>query len=1133
MIDLHLQPKLHKSLTLFLLLLTACTNAPTSTTNIKETSPVATTEIAAQAANTSQSQSSLPTQYAANNTFRFENLTVDDGLSQNGANSIIQDSKGFMWFGTQDGLNRYDGNSFTVYKHDPENPTSISDNWILTILEDRQGTLWIGTFSGGLNSYNRELDQFTSYQHDPGDNTSLSNNEVLTLLEDSSGTLWVGTRNGLNKLDRQTQTFAHYQFNPDDAQSLSGDAVLSIYETKGDDLWIGTDKGLNLFDPIMETSTRFQHDPNDSESISNNVVYSIYEEQSGELWVGTDHGLNKFDYQSERFVHYQTDLNDPHSLSDNGVRMIYEDYSGGLWIATYGGGLNQFDRDRDQFTRHQPNITDPHSLSHQAVLALYQDQEGVLWIGTEGAGINKIYLAGLHFANFKYNPNDPNSLSNSDVRGIHEDQSGHLWVATNDGLNRFDPETGHWHRYYHDPADSLSLSSNVISDVFEDQSGRLWIGTFDAGLNLKEPNKDEFIHYQATPEDPTSLSNNFVTGIFQDRDGVIWVGTFENGLNRYNEESDSFTHYQTDPTDPNSLPSNAVFSIYEDRQGALWIGMIGAGLAEFDRETEQFTYYPSDAQNENSLSNGVVTSLFEDEAGVLWIGTVGGLNKLDPQREKFTHYREKDGLPNDTILGILQDEQGNLWLSSNNGLSKFNPQTETFVNYDESNGLQSQEFNGLSYHQNDSGLMFFGGINGLNVFSPDKLQGNNAMSPPVVLTSLTRGGEALETADSLENSTEITLNWPANFFEFEFAVLSYANPEENEYAYMLEGFEESWNHLGNRHYGRYTHLPGGTYTLRLIGSNNDGVWNENGRSLIITVVPPFWQTGWFLASIILLFIGSVFVGVRLRIRNVETRSRELELLVAERTAKLSQTNVLLEQEITERQQVEAELARIAAADAVIEERNRLARELHDSLTQSLHGATLMAEAGQRLVETGDLERAKGYLVRLGEISHQALKEMRLLVYELRPLALEEFTLTEALQQRLDTVERRAGVIVQLVVADDLIDLPDAIEETLYRIAQEALNNALQHAGSTAVVVRIDVTGASPEQQVTLELSDNGAGFDVNKLDNQGGIGLSSMKERAENLGGDLTVHSSPGEGTQVKVILDIPPDTADVEEGTE
>ena len=954
-------------------------------------------------------------------------------------------------------------------------------------------------------------------------------------------------------------------------------------------------------------------------------------------------------------------------MSNNEVRVIYEDQSGTLWVGTYGGGLNQFDRDREHFTRYLPNINDPHSLSHQAVLALHQDQEGVLWIGTEGGGLNKLYLAGLKFANFKYNPDDPNSLSSSDVRGIHEDQAGHLWVATNDGLNRFDPQTGQWHRYRHDPDDPASLSSDIIGDLYEDRSGRLWIGTFDAGLNLKEPASKEFIHYQANPNDPTSLSDDFVTSLYEDRDGVFWIGTFDGGLNRYDAQSDSFTNYQADPDDPHSLPSNTIYSLYEDRQGTLWIGLFGAGLAEFDRESERFTHYQADAQDENSLSNNLVTSFLEDEAGDLWIGTSGGLNKLDQQRENFTQYREKDGLPNDTVLGILEDGQGNLWLSTNNGVSKFNPQAETFINYDESDGLQSQEFSGWSYFQNSDGLIFLGGINGLNAFSPAEFQ-DNATIPPVVLTALTQNGESLDTAVSIENVNEITLNWPANFFEFEFASLSYANPDENEYAYMLEGFDEDWNRVGNRQYGRYTNLPGGTYTLRMIGSNNDGVWNEEGASLALTVVPPFWSTWWFRALGLLAMLAVVIGGFRLRVRSVEARSRQLELQVDSRTRELAALNdvaavvsrsldlqqilanalnktleimgieagviYLLQEEdeiltiavhqgldeqfaseidnlqvgegfsgrvvqsaeplvvpelavdprltrsvvsesvfnslavvpLISRAQVLGTLAVIARGRrdfsdqdiklltsigdqigvavenaqlyeqaqqaAVMEERQRLARELHDSVTQSLHGSTLMAEAAVRIAATGDLERTRGYLTRLGEISQQALKEMRLLVYELRPLALADVTLVEALQQRLDAVERRAGIEVRLE-ADEALDLPDTTEETLYRIAQEALNNALQHASPTSVVVSIHVTGEPPEQQVVLEVSDDGAGFDVNALGDQGGIGMASMKERAEKLGGNLVVHSSPGEGTQVKATLDVQSAATDSEEETE
>ncbi len=1053
---------------------------------------------------------------------RFEHITVEDGLSQNGAFAILQDSDGFMWFGTQDGLDKYDGKNFTAYRHDPDNSNSLSDNWIWAIHEDHLGALWIGTLSGGLDRYDRELDQFTHYQHDPDNPQSLSHNEILAIYEDPDGVLWIGTRGGLDRFDRETEIFTRYQHNPDDLQSLSADAVLSIYETLDGILWVGTEGGgLSRFDRETETFTHFSNDPNDSQSLSDNNVLVIYEDPFEVLWIGTDGGgLNRFDRETETFAHYQYDPDDRNSLSHNSVRAIYEDPSVALCIGTDGGGLHRFDRETENFTHYQYDPSDPKSFSHLSVYEIYQDREGVLWIGTYGGGLNKLFLGGLNFTYFNHNPNDPNSLSNSDIRGIYQDKSGLLWVGTNAGLNRFDQKTGQWRHYQHDPDDPFSISSDIVGDVYQDQDGLLWVGTYDNGLNSFDPQTERFTRYQDDPDDPTRFKGSTVSEIYQDQQGILWIGTLDEGLNSYDPETGSFTHYQADPNDPDSIYSDNIFSVYEDQQGWLWIGTFGDGLNKFDRENDKFTHFQFDPNDSSSLSNNLVTAIFEDRGGTLWIGTAGGLNKFDPQTETFVHYREKDGLANDLVIGILEDDGGNLWLSTNHGLSRFNPRTETFKNFDVNDGLQSNEFNGMAYHKSESGEMFFGGIRGLNAFHPDRIQENNPYLPPVALTRLTQGGEEMDLGQSNNNITEVTLNWPNNFFEFEFAALSYAHPEENQYAYLLEGLDDDWIDMGTRGYGRYTHLPGGSYTLRVIGSNNDGIWNEQGASVRINVIPPIWETWWFRGAILLILVGGVIGGYRLRVRSVEARSRELEKLVEERTTELSRTNVLLVREIADRKQAEAELAKRAADDAVVEERRRLARELHDSITQSLHGSTLLAEAGQRLAKAGDLERTRGYLTRLGEISQQALKEMRLLVYELRPFALKEIGLIGALQQRIDAVERRAGVEAQLSVEGE-IELPEIVEDALFRIAQEALNNALKHAKPTSVVVTLRVEGETPEQHVMLEVADDGVGFDAYAVGETGGIGLVSMRERTEKLGGDLVVRSTPGKGTSVKAIVEL------------
>jgi signal transduction histidine kinase len=420
-------------------------------------------------------------------------------------------------------------------------------------------------------------------------------------------------------------------------------------------------------------------------------------------------------------------------------------------------------------------------------------------------------------------------------------------------------------------------------------------------------------------------------------------------------------------------------------------------------------------------------------------------------------------------------------------------------------GLQSNEFNAGACYVNENGELFFGGIDGFNAFFPENIRDNPTI-PPVVLTSLVHGDEQVNLEQDGKDQTEITLKWPDNSFEFTYAALSYAQPEKNQYAYYLEGFEETWNEVGTRQFGSYTNLSGGTYTLRVKGSNNDGVWNNIGTSLTITVVPPFWGTLWFRGLVLLAVLGILYGGYRLRVRTLEMRERELESLVEQRTAELLETQ---------------EALRLSELDkAITEERSRLARELHDSVTQSLHSSTLMAEAGQRLAGVGEIERARGYLVRLGEISQQALREMRLLVYELRPLALRGIGLVGALQQRLDAVERRSGIDVQLSIEEDP-ELPRNIEEELFRVAMEALNNALKHANPSTVTVTLQKVESRATPCVELAIIDDGTGFDPDANDDIGGLGLISMQQRIENLGGDLTIISAPGEGTQVKVCVEL------------
>ncbi len=1017
-----------------------------------------------------------------------------------------------MWFGTESGLNKYDGYNFTLYQHNPDDSNSLISNWTSALLEDDSGLIWIGTNDGGLDHYNRKLDQFTHYQHDPDDPFSLSSDEITALYQDRNGELWIGTGGGLDRFDQENERFIHYQHDPDNPNSLSSNAVSSIYEDQDGTFWVGTaNGGLNRFERENKRWQHYRNDPSDLHSLSHDNISEIYQDQSGTLWIGTNGGgLNRlalsdiegFEPENQQFIHYQHDPSDRDSLSEDAITVIYQDREGVLWIGTYAGGLNSFDPKKETFAHYQNIPGDPHSLSSNAIRSIFQDREGVLWFGTQSGGVSKLDVDKWNFAHYKNDPDNPNSLNDNMVWSLNQDQDGAIWIGTMfGGLNRFDRGTGTWNHYLHDPDDPGSLSNDWAAAIYIDPLDVLWVGT-RSGLDRFDPQtgsalgEGTFTHFQADPDAPPQSRSNDITAIYPGQDGDFWIGTSD-GLYQFDREDESWSHhYYPDADDPESQ-SNIVLSILEDQDGVLWLGTIGGGLNRFDPENETFTDYKNDPDNPHSLSNDIVLSLIQDHADALWIGTPDGLNKFDQETETFTVYREKDGLANDNVYCMAEDESGHIWLSTNQGLSRLDPQKEIFRNYDMTNGLQSNEFNITSCYVGDQAEMLFGGVNGFNAFFPDQIQDNSAL-PPIVLTSLAQDGEQVDLGIAIDHVTEVTFKWPDDSFEFEFAALSYAHPEKNQYAYLLDGFDENWNEIGTRRYGKYTNLPGGTYTLRLRGSNNDGLWNEDGAAVKVTIVPPFWATWWFRCIILLVLVGGVYCGYRLRLRNLETRSRELEIQVKERTAELMQAKEVLMQNEMEK--------------AITAERNRLARDLHDSVTQALYSQTLYAEAAARLLSAGEAQTAAEHVNEMQHTAQQALQEMRLLIFELRPSVLAEEGIVSTLQIRLELVEERCGFTTEFKVAGE-IELPSNIEEGLYWISQEALNNIVKHAQASQVSVMLQ----QEPHTIILEILDDGGGFDPEKQSNSGGLGLRGIQERVDQLGGQITIESQPEKGTRVHV----------------
>ena len=893
---------------------------------------------------------------AQNQPVKFEHITPEHGLSNSQILCILQDRQGFMWFGTLDGLNKYDGYSFTVYKHDPANPKSLSDNSISSLCEDRSGVLWIGTTGGGLNKFDRETNTFTSYQHDSENPNSLSVNDVRAVHEDSSGVLWIGTwGGGLNKLvlsssasksepelkDDETNqaAFTHFVHDANDPNSLSNNIVYTICEDRSGVLWIGTiGGGLNKFDQEQQIFTSYNEEHDD---VDNNILFKVFEDHDGMLWIGSAAGgLNRFNRETGKFTSYLHDPNDPKSLSHNRVISIAEDHLGALWVATLYGGLNRFDKENEEFLHFQHNSELPHSLNSEFIISLFADRSGALWIGTQGGGVNKLDREKQKFQHYAYNRFDSTGLSSRVVTSLYEGGSGTLWLGTlGGGPNRFDGKTGTFTHFAHILGQIPSQLGNIFS-IHEDRLGVLWIATWSGLFRIdpKDHNTKNFKRYESEINNPNSLSGSHVLTIHEDSSGVLWFGTayglnrferksdsfkrflpdpkgkvswlenavwkicedrFKNlwlfpqlemgGINRFDRATETFTHYRHDANQPSSLSDNQVYSILEDRFGTLWVGTRN-GLNQYDRSIDGFIHYQYDPQNQFSLSNNSIRAIYEDSAGTLWIGTNAGLNRLERLNETFVRFGKKEGLATNEVRDILEDGKKNLWLITDKGLSRFNPQIKFFKNYDQSDGLQGRELD--KFHKGAiSGVMYIGGFNGLNVFHPDSIR-ENPYIPPMALTRSTRfnADDAQGSAimdESISSKKQVELSYKDNILTFEFAALSYLNNAKNQYAYKLEGFNDNWIHLGTKREVTFTNLDPGDYTLRVKGSNNDGIWNEEGASLKITITPPWWKTTWAYALYVLCAASLLYGLRRYEMNRLRLKSQlELEHVEAEKMKEL-------------------------------------------------------------------------------------------------------------------------------------------------------------------------------------------------------------------------------------------------------
>lgn len=832
--------------------------------------------------------------FGQNNTIKFTRISLKEGLSQSTVNSILQDKRGFMWFATQDGLNRYDGYTFTVFKHSLQDTNSISNNFIHAIVEDVYGNIWAAT-DAGLNCYNPETQKFTRYFAQPNNKNWLGSNTIHALAADKNGNIWVGTADaGLYYFDVKAKLFKAYKSDFSDS-TISSNAIQSLFIDKNENLWIGTvGGGLNFFDSKYRKFKVYQENGKET-SISNNLIWSVIQDSEGFIWVGTNDGLNRLDIKSQTIKHFKNKPGDVFSLSNNVVKSILEDNLGNIWVAT-SGGLNRLNKATATFTRfqHQPYIQS--SLSNDNLFSLYQDRTGIMWVGTN-KGISKFDNTKQNFIHYRNIPYEENTINNDVIWSIYEDSQGILWVGTEEGLNRIDRKQFKVKHYKHGASKRNVKYNEYIFSLFEDSDGVLWVGT-DAGLYTFNKSAEKFNLFKTVAKELSPLEEKRVYYIFEDTNKNLWVGTKE-GLYIIDKSRKNIQHFINNPDDSLSISNNIIRVIIKDKNDNIWIGTNGGGLNKaivIEKEGEINVHFKSYQAAKGSINNNIILSIYEDKNGFFWIGTYGGgLNRFDPSTGSAEAFTEKNGLSNDVVYSVYSDSKSNLWMSTNKGISMFNPKTRQFSNYFENDGLQSNEFNIGAHFQSKKGELFFGGINGFNCFFPDKIS-INTIPPQVVLTNFQIFNKPIYPGDNsplkkaISETEELVLSYKDDVITFEFAALHYSSPEANRYAYMMEGFDEGWNYVDTRRQASYTNLDPGTYTFRVKASNSDGVWNENGVSLTVIITPPFWMRWWFRIAFILGAIGIVFYFYRRRINRISSQKKYLEKLVRERTMEVVQQN---------------------------------------------------------------------------------------------------------------------------------------------------------------------------------------------------------------------------------------------------
>lgn len=785
-----------------------------------------------------------------------------------------------MWFGTSDGLNRYDGSKATIYKNNPNKKNSISDNYINCIYEDADHKLWIGT-SYNLNRFDPVTNTFTQFKLGNYKKSSTAVGDYITAISGyDKDNIWVGTfGGGLDLLNIRTGTARHFKHDPVHT-SLSSDTIYCIYSDTHKNLWLGTQRGVSFLDAAKLTAQPYIIKGVDN---SNNIV-SIAGDHENNLWIGLDAiGIGVLNPVNKNFRLYTHNDNDPGSISTSLYLQVYVDKKDNVWIGTINEGLNLFNPKNNSFYKYYPQPENAGSLSNTTVSAIFDDNQGNLWIGTHRGGLN-LYTA--EFDKFKlYRQGvSETSLSYNDVKAFFEDNSNRLWIGTDGGgLNLFNRKNNTFRRYKNSPGDAASLSSDAVQDVAQDAQGKIWVATNGGGLNLMDTKTGKFTRFRLNFNNPYTISSDFVQKLYLDSRGNFWLGTYFGGLDLLDTKTHHFKRIMKDPDGKTAFSGNNAVAICEDKDNNLWIGTDDGGLNRYNYNTRRFTHY---FDREKKRTD--VRVVFTDSKGRVWVG-MGGLYLYDKQHDTFKPFANKEGLGLGFIESIIEDNMHNLWISTSIGISRINPETHVCKQFNTYDGLQGLEFEANSALKTRDNALFFGGTKGFNVFYPDQIR-TNTFIPPVYITdfqvfnkNINPGGKSELLKTDISYTKKIVLNYKQSSISFNFIALNYIISHNNQYEYRLDGLDKEWENAGMERKASYTNLDPGTYTFRVKASNNDGVWNNKGASITIVITPPFWATWWFRLIMLIIIIAVIYTIYHIRLRAISKHNEELERQVAART----------------------------------------------------------------------------------------------------------------------------------------------------------------------------------------------------------------------------------------------------------